>query len=176
VKRAQGHLDEAIADHSKSIDLDPSLPEAHANRGFARREKGLLRPALEDFETALKVASPHWPRRPATEKILEALAPHVLCLEGEALLEGDKYREAICKFAEVVKRWPKSEFAVPAAYNCACGHTLLGEKEIALDWLEKTVELGLARTEIGRFEDNPTFDPLRDDERYKKLIAKLKGK
>jgi len=171
-KSAKRLFDEAIADHTKSIELDPT-PAAYGNRGLVRADKGLLRQAVDDLETALKLAPSDWPSRLNIEKILRAVERRALCKEGDALFEGRKYREAIRKYAEVVERWPGSSNAPPAAYNCACAHALLGENAIALNWLEKAVEVGWK--DADHIEKDEDLDSLRGEERYKKLVSKLKG-
>ena len=163
--------EEAIADHTKAIELAPDLAVAYANRGGSKRDMGLLRPAMEDLEAALKRAPKNWPNRPVIERLLRAIEQRALYLEGEALFDGGKYREAIRKYAEIVERWPGSGSAPSSAYNCACGYALLGEKSTALDWLEKAIEVGWK--DADHLEEDPDLDSLRDDERYKKLVAKL---
>ena len=171
-KASKRLYDEAIADHNKAIELEPDFAAAYSHRGGALADKGLRRQAIADFETALKLAPPDWPHRSRIEKVLQNLERHTLCAEGDELFERRNFREALRKYAEIVKRWPEAPAAVAAAYNCACGHALLGEKTIALDWLEKAVEIGWK--DADHLEKDSDLDSLRDDERYKKLVAKLK--
>jgi tetratricopeptide (TPR) repeat protein len=48
-----GHLDRAIADFSKAIEMKPSYGLAFANRGVAYRNRGDYSRAMEDFRNAL---------------------------------------------------------------------------------------------------------------------------
>ena len=120
----------------------------------------------------MKRAPRDWPKRSELESFHSALQAGVLYIEGQELLDGRKYPEAIRKYSEVAEKWPRDTLAVPAAYNCACAYVALGEKARAMDWLEKAVQLGLK--DVDRLEENPELAPLRDDVRYKKLISNLK--
>jgi tetratricopeptide (TPR) repeat protein len=57
------------------------------------------------------------------------------------------------------------------AYNAACVYALKGDKDNAFAWLDKAVEAGFVDTnQLGSDSD---MDKLRDDERFKKVIAKM---
>jgi hypothetical protein len=62
---------------------------------------------------------------------------------------------------------------VKVAYNLSCCHALLGAKKDAPDRLEKTVEMGYK--DVDHFEKDSDLDSLRGEERYRKLVSKLKG-
>ena len=58
-----------------------------------------------------------------------------------------------------------------AATNIAFVYVLLGDKEKTFEWLEKAFQ---ARdTDLPRFRLGPTFDPIRDDPRYKDLLKRM---
>jgi tetratricopeptide (TPR) repeat protein len=173
VKAAKKLYDEAIADHNRAIELEPDLPEAYGNRAYARRDKGLLRPAIEDFETFLKLMPPDWPKRPEIEKALDQVERRVLPAEGDELFAQGNFREGIRRYAKFVEKWPESTAAPYAALNCACALAQFGEKAAALEWLEKAVKVGWK--DFIHLENNPSLASLRDDDRYKKLVSKLKG-
>jgi tetratricopeptide (TPR) repeat protein len=50
-----GDLDGAIADLSRSIDLNPAFSKAYSSRGVARRDKGDLDGALGDYTKAIEL-------------------------------------------------------------------------------------------------------------------------
>src|SRR4051812_27182099 len=52
---SKGDMEGAMADYTKSIELDPQLAEAHLNRGKARRAKGNLDGAIDDYEAAIQL-------------------------------------------------------------------------------------------------------------------------
>src|SRR5207302_112018 len=52
---AIGQHDQAIADCSRALELDPTFAMAYATRGRARFEKGDLAPAIADLTKALEI-------------------------------------------------------------------------------------------------------------------------
>ena len=58
-------------------------------------------------------------------------------------------------------------------YNAACTYSLLGEKDQALDLLEKAVRNGYGHKEW--LENDPDFASLRDHPRFQALMQRLSG-
>ena len=56
-------------------------------------------------------------------------------------------------------------------YNVACAYSQLGMLEDAMKCLEKAVQNGFGHREW--LENDPDFDPLRDDPRFQALLKKL---
>lgn len=54
-RQARGDLDGAIADYTKSLELNPRFDGAYMNRGLARQAKGDLDGAIEDFGRAIAI-------------------------------------------------------------------------------------------------------------------------
>ena len=88
--------------------------------------------------------------------------------ECYALHGEKKYEEAISGFKKIFDQFPKHNWGFTSAYNVSCAYALLGEKEKALDWLEKSVENGF--NQFDHMEEDPDLDSLRDEPRYKKII------
>ena len=59
-----------------------------------------------------------------------------------------------------------------AFYGKACCYSLQGKSDQAIDNLSKSLELGYA--DFKHLEADTDFDSIRDDPRYKKLLAKYK--
>lgn len=60
-------------------------------------------------------------------------------------------------------------------YNVACMYSLMGERDKAFAYLEEVVELGgFGPNLAARIESDEDFSNLRDDPRYKKLLARAK--
>ncbi len=51
----QGRFDEAIAEYTKAIVLDPNLAEAYGNRGNAWRALGEVQRAIADYAEAIRL-------------------------------------------------------------------------------------------------------------------------
>jgi hypothetical protein len=58
--------------------------------------------------------------------------------------------------------------SLPAAYNVACGYSLIGEKEQALDWIEIAIAAGYQDFEHMRADSD--FDNLRKERRYQRIL------
>jgi len=56
-----------------------------------------------------------------------------------------------------------------SAYNIACNYALLGEKESALKWLEKSLNLGFPS--LAHAQTDTDLKSLHDDSRFKKLVG-----
>jgi adenylate cyclase len=59
-----------------------------------------------------------------------------------------------------------------ALINAACLHAKAGQKEEALEVLERSFARGWGKRDW--IEHDPDYDILRDDPRFKKLLARLK--
>jgi tetratricopeptide (TPR) repeat protein len=135
---------------------------------YLTAEEGTQLEALHRAEALTKEKK--WPEAAAAwQKVVDA-NPHLgrAWRElGTALLRKGDYRKAIPAFERT--RELGSGYPFNAAYNIACCHALLGEKEQALDWLQKALDLGFRSLRQIR-EDND-LRSLRDDERFKKMVA-----
>lgn len=83
--------------------------------------------------------------------------------------ESKDYKKAIPLFKRVYFQFPKDSVGFTSAYNVACGYALLGQNEEALDWLETSIKAGFSK--IDHLRKDPDLDGLRNEKRYKKLLA-----
>jgi serine/threonine protein kinase/Tfp pilus assembly protein PilF len=60
-------------------------------------------------------------------------------------------------------------------YNVACIYAQLGENDQALDCLERSYQNAVSTDSLNWMQEDPYFDPVRDDPRYKALVAKLEA-
>lgn len=58
-----------------------------------------------------------------------------------------------------------------ANYNIACVHSLKDDKDQALTFLEKAVDLGFVR--LDAYHNDPDLENVRSDERFKALVSKI---
>jgi serine/threonine-protein kinase len=184
---ALGQFDHALAEAKRAVELDPVSPIGHTDVGTVYLiEKryveavAILRKTLEmepDFYwahrqlgTALELnGSP-------AEAIVEyqrAAAlnddPRVLAFVGHAkasMGNQNEAREILAKLTEIAKT------RYISGYSFAVIHLALGEKNQAMEWLERD-----AREQTG-FEINfirvdPYLDPLRGEPRFEALMAKV---
>ncbi|HKS31865.1 MAG TPA: tetratricopeptide repeat protein, partial [Chthoniobacterales bacterium] len=184
---ALGQFDHALAEAKRAVELDPVSPIGHTDVGtvylIERRYDeaiAILRKTLEmepDFYwahrqlgTALELnGSP-------TEAIVEYQRaselnddPRLLAFVGHAMARAGRQnetREILTKLTEIART------RYVSGYSFAVIHLALGEKDQAIDWLEKDAgeQTGF---EINFIKVDPYLDPLRGDPRFEDLVAKV---
>ena len=89
--RRFGHVDRAIADHTKAIQLDPTNAIAYNDRGIAYETKGNLEVALADYNKAIELD----PKR-------------AVFVSNRARVYGDKsdYETAIANYTKAIELQP----------------------------------------------------------------------
>jgi len=87
---------------------------------------------------------------------------------GNLLHEAKRYPEAAAAFGEAAKGTSDRAHAL---YNQACALALAGEKEKAIDAAHRAVEAGFR--EKSSFERDPDLASIREDGRFRQLIAKM---
>jgi thiol-disulfide isomerase/thioredoxin len=120
---------------------------------------------------------------PALEKISDALndAAETLTKAGkekDAEARAKLYDEALAIYAQIEKDVDAAKLPGAARgkvlqlvyYNSACAHSLKGEKEKALDDFSKALDDGFYEWE--HIAKDTDLDPIRDEPRFKELVAK----
>ena len=144
--------DEAIAQFSRALELDPNFALAHFDLGRAYEQKGMYEPALAEFEKAKALS-------PDTPYILAGLG-HCYGVMGHRR----EAQEVLQELKVLSKRRPVGSL------NFALVHLGLGDKEQALDHLEKA----LAERDgwLRYLNADPIYDPLRSEPRFQSLLQK----
>jgi tetratricopeptide (TPR) repeat protein len=88
---------------------------------------------------------------------------------ARAHFQAGNYRKAIPAYAKMVEL--RSGYPFNAAYNVACCHARLGEKDQALEWLQKALDLGFRSLRQIREDDD--LSSLRGDPRFQKMVASV---
>ena len=156
---AQGKMERAGTLFEKASRLNPADYQSLMSLGNCLQATGHPEEARQVFADALRVA----------ERNLELYPDDVraLCLGAGALCQiGERERSL---------EWAARALAVDSEestilYNIACAYALLGEKEKALDCLEKAVRNGFGHKEW--IENDPDFTILRDHPRYQALLKR----
>jgi TolB-like protein/Flp pilus assembly protein TadD len=177
-----GQHAEAVRLQNLSVSIDPLSPDAHQNGAIIHYLIGNLEAAEQEFRASIQISptfagnhvylgqilllrgNPQGALRemlaepsPSTRDFGLALACHALGRKAES-------DAALARFTR------SSGNLVPM--NVAIVHAYRGERDQAFAWLEKAIdERDLA---VGhKFFDEPKFEPLRSDPRYKALLRKL---
>jgi TolB-like protein/Flp pilus assembly protein TadD len=145
--------DEAIAQLRDTVAMHPEFYWGHRFLGVALELKGATGEAIAEYRKAFELNDD----------------PVVLALLAHAEVSIGKQNEARQILARLTEE-AKTRY-VPA-YAFAVIHLALGEKDQALDWLEKA-----ARDHDGLyspfFKVDPYLDPLRGDPRFETLVSAI---
>src|SRR5262249_19769119 len=149
--------EEAIAQCDKTLEMDAGSGPAHL---FLTRLYGAERRHAEAIESAIKATSVNFAGEPWFPEWSERLrsAYRTSGWKGARKAQADWLQTA----------QPRGQ---DLAYAIAREHVLLGDKEAALDWLEKAVEW--RRYHLAFLKVDPEFDPLRGDPRFEGLLRRI---
>jgi DNA-binding winged helix-turn-helix (wHTH) protein/TolB-like protein/Tfp pilus assembly protein PilF len=143
-------FDESIEQHKRTLELDQNFVTARWLLGLAYQQKGMHEEATSEFEEALRLS-------PDSSRLLALLA-------GEQALAGN---------AAAAQNTLQKLLALPAnkvrlSHDLSIVYTAFGDKDKALDWLEKAYQ---ERSEVMVFiRVDPYFDSLRAEPRFIKLV------
>jgi adenylate cyclase len=189
---AAQRYDEAKAEFERAIALDPNSFEA--NYFYARTcyAQGNLELATNLFERASAI-NPDDYQSPcllinmyrSLGRIAEiegvarkgvTLAEHELTQHPEDPRPAHLGASALIELGERdrAREWLSRALAIDpddplTHYNVACGYTNLGEFELALDMLERSIRVGGPEL-VNYAKHDSTFDPIRSRPRFQKLI------
>jgi TolB-like protein/Flp pilus assembly protein TadD len=187
--------DEAAGEFEQAIRLNPNLFDAYyyfARASFARgdieRSAELFRKAAdvrqEDFQSPMllgqslrmlgrldeaKSASQEGVRRAERALVLNPVDGRALSLGSNHLLADGQIARALEWSQRALDLYPDD---LSTLVNAACLHSRLGHKDEALQFLERVFARGWGKRDW--VEHDPDYDTLRDDPRFKRLVARLK--
>lgn len=144
---------EAIDQERKTLELDPNSRTAFWIRGMAYEQNGQFAEAIQHFQEALK-------RSPGN--------PNFLASMGYAYGVAGKRAEAL-DVLEQLKAVSKQKAVSPFFF--ALVYTGLGEKESALQWLEKAYEQRSGSIRYLKVE--PRLDSIRSDPKFADLMRRV---
>lgn len=149
LKEKLGQYDEAIQDFNTALEIE-KFPLTYAVRGLTKAKSGDLNGAIEDYNTALSLnpadSITKLNKMAAEQQLKSGIQPAVkenpavrLYNEGCILGEQGKYREAISKFDEALKKDPSFKLAYG---NRAVAYYALGDYKNARKDIESAEKLG----------------------------------
>jgi TolB-like protein/Flp pilus assembly protein TadD len=145
--------DQAIEQFHKTLEMEPDFYYAHWQLGQALEMKGMINEAIAEYEKAAQLNDDPLPL---------GLLAHLYAKIGKR----DKALEILLRLREI------STHRYVAPYTFALIHLGLGEKDQALQFLERDYEdrdgYNIAFIKIDRF-----LDPLRGDPRFEALVEKV---
>jgi DNA-binding winged helix-turn-helix (wHTH) protein/TolB-like protein/lipoprotein NlpI len=148
------HYDQAIQAYRKVLDLDPNFARAHTRLGMAYAAKRELRLASEEFQKAQQLSGP--------DPYLYGLLGYTQALAGN--------RETARRLLQELLQRSQREY-VPA-FSVALIYVGLGDRQAALDWLEKAYQD--RSTLMVYAKTDPLLDPLRSAPQFTALLQRMK--
>ncbi len=182
-----GHGEEALNHSERAVVLDPFNPLVHSFHAFVLYSQRRYEEAIAAAKEALRI-QPGFPiatnalwwimhELKGMEKVtLEAAKacervifndPRIDAALDEGYAQGG-YTEAMKRAAEaLIARLPKA-YSMPS--DIAIFYAMAGEKDKALDWLEKGYEIHDPNV---IYLGLPTYDPIRSDPHFQNLLRRM---
>jgi TolB-like protein/Tfp pilus assembly protein PilF len=149
--------DQALAQLRKTLELEPNFGPAHEWLGNTYEQKGMQKEAFAEWTAALKI---------------KGESEHASNLEQVYAASGF---DAAVRFLgqqqlkQVEEMSNHGDYVAPVEYVLA--YTRLGNKEKALEWLDKAVDV--RDRQALEFKVNPLFDSLRGDQRFQAALQRI---
>jgi tetratricopeptide (TPR) repeat protein len=144
---------EAIAQDRKTIELDPNYYLSHQNLAQALELSGHLDEAIAEYEI------PHG----------QSHEPYVLAFRTHAYgIKGD--RAKALQLLNETKELARHSYVWPSGF--ALAYLGLGDKEQAMDWLERSYEQKEYEM-MALLKLHPMLDPLRGEPRFERLVERV---
>jgi tetratricopeptide (TPR) repeat protein len=145
--------DEAIAQLHRTLALDKDFAYAHWNLGEALYLKGDLSGAIAEYEKAAALDDD----------------PEIYALLGRAYADAGQ-RDKALQLLQKLKAISAHQYVRNYVFTII--YTGLGDKATAIDYLEKARE-GSESPDTTWIKVDPLFDPLRNEPRFKALVARI---
>lgn len=189
IDRLDGNYEESLKSYKKLVKLDPAAKVvASYNRARIYNYMGDYDRALEELDRGAKI-EPNHPMirifRSATlfykgeeEKAIEIISS---VLEQNPKMDGIRPLYAIYlartgRVEEAREQLSDDALSISRAdhdmaYWVGAAYAILGEKDLAFEWLNRAVRLGNENAPL--YKEDKSLDSLRDDERFRALLDKL---
>ena len=142
-----GDVEGAVEDYTLCIAMIPEYAYSYLNRGILYRLNGDIEAANNDFRQVIK---------------LDTISGKIECAQYAYYYLGNKDK-AIEIVDEMLKKNDKGDY-----YDAACLYSIMGDKEKAIGYMRKSLELGFRRfSHIARDRD---LDNIRNEKDFIDLI------
>ncbi|HUF08469.1 MAG TPA: protein kinase [Rhodothermales bacterium] len=150
--------EEAHQQLQRVVVLDPNHTLIRHNLGELYLAQGRLPDAIRELERSVELSG----------QVTEVPSSHYLAILGFAYARTSRRNEAVGILDELTRRDRRN---LVSAFDMAVLHMALGDKEQALNWLER----GYEQRDVWFVELNvwPWFDPLRDDPRFQRILHQM---
>jgi TolB-like protein/Tfp pilus assembly protein PilF len=145
--------DKAIEQLRSTLEMDPEFYWAHRFLGLTLELKGATAEAIAEYQKAFELSD---------DPTVLAFIAHAEANTGRP----NEARQIMAKLTEAAKTRYVSAYAFAVIYLA------LGEKDQALDWLEKNAR-DHATPATSLIPSDPYLDPLRGDPRFEALVSAI---
>ncbi len=180
-----GRKDEALAEIKRANEIDPLSMVIISNVAGFYREMGDYKSAIEQCNKIIEIdpsyivvyaglAEIYLDQKRSAEALAEVekardIPSISIELSGRAYAQLGRRNEALAVIKQLEEGFAKGNNG--AATGVARVYVVLGDKEKTFEWLEKAFQ---ARdTDLPRSRLGATFDPVRDDPRFKDLLKRM---
>jgi adenylate cyclase len=157
---SQGKSDKAARLFAQAVAINPENYEAFPFLATARRKAGRVEEALDADRRGVAAAEKHLEMYPDDARALYLGA-------GALIATGDALRAT--EWAERALEAAPDEPSV--LYNVGCMYSMMGNKERAIALVDEAVRKGFGYR--AWLEQDGDLDPIRDDPRFKAILARL---
>jgi TolB-like protein/tetratricopeptide (TPR) repeat protein len=178
-----GHADTAISGARHGVALDPLNPLSHRALGDTLRYARRYEEAIAAYQASIAADPEHSAEAYALRGLSYYLAGNLSSAQSSCEVRPDSFRSRVCRAviydrlgrhadAAAVVAMIKQLGGDAAAYQYAEIFAQWGDRNAALDWLEKAMRLhdpGLVYTKV-----DPLMDPLRKEPRFQTVERDLK--
>ena len=147
--------DRAIEPLQKTIQLNPNFPLGRWYLGVTFEQRGSFDEAISQFETCVR---------------LTANSPSMLALLGHAYAAAGRKSDAQAMLVRLGALSKEEKYVPP--YPIAVIHAGLGERDQAIEWLEKAYEE--RDSWMNYLHLDPRLDSLRADPRFVSLVGRMR--
>ena len=148
------HYDDAIAQARKTLTMDPNSAISHVLLGLSFLKKGDTPGAIAELQRSKAPDPGAW---------YQGFLGYAYAISGDRAKAGQALRE----LEELAKR----QYVSPTAFATVC--LGLGDKEKALDWLEKSYEQ--QDSACWYIKIDQIYDSVRNESRFQALVEKVFG-
>ena len=152
--RGQGRYDEGLEMCDKAIEIDPNFQHIYMSKGMIYLEQNRLPEAFETFQKFKELAGDH---------------PYVELSFCWYYALSDNRDQAERILASLIEKKHKGRMI--SSLLIAMANLTLGDNDTAMKWLDRAYEEHDPL--LSQFILGNSFDPIRDDPRFKALIKKL---
>lgn len=179
-----GRKDEALAEIKRANEIDPLSLVILNNLAGMYREMGDYQAAIDQCNKIIEIdpnyVAVYWSLAGTyleQKRSAEALAaaekvrdyPGAYETLGRVYAQLGRREEALAVIKKLGEDFANGD--TRAATGIAFVYVVLGDKEKTFEWLEKAFQV--RDSDLPRFWLGPTFDPIRDDPRYKDLLKRI---